>query len=240
MHFTVITFKCTFRFNINLQSRSTSTPHRDRDCHPAEDQIRLCSSQTPISGLQSLPSGNLQEDYTLRNVIQSLNSLTSRTTAVLQWIPAHTGIYGNEVVNQLAKEGSKKQQPKSKLSYQEAKSLIRNKRLADFKHRNGDYNHQQDTIRLLSRNDQTMIFLLRTGHCRLRSHMKKIGIERSAFCPCGLEAQTTAHVLQSCPLHKRERESTWPTESSLGNKLHETATDLRLTVRFIALMELQK
>ena len=62
---------------------------------------------------------------------------------------------------------------------------------------------------------------LRTGHCRLRSHMKKIGIEKSALCPCGLEAQTTVHVLQSSPLHKRERESTWPTESSLGNNCME-------------------
>ena len=40
---------------------------------------------------------------------------------------------------------------------------------------------------------------------RLHSNMKKIDIEKSALCPCGLEAQTTAHVLQSCPLHKRER-----------------------------------
>jgi len=84
-------------------------------------------------------------DYTLRNLIQRLNSLTSRTTAVLQWIPVHTGIHGNEVADQLTKEGIKKQQPKSKLSYQEAKTLIRNKRRADFKHRNGGYNPQQDT-----------------------------------------------------------------------------------------------
>ena len=41
------------------------------------------------------------------------------------------------------------------------------------------------------------------------------------------------HVLQSCPLHKEERVSTWPTESSLGEKLHVTATDLCLRVRFI-------
>ena len=120
--------------------------------------------------LQSLASGN-PEDYTLRKLIQSLNSLTSRTTAVLQWIPANTGINGNEVADQLAKEGSKKQQPKSKLSYQEEKTLIRNKRLDDFKHRNGGYNPQQDTLRfLISRHEQTMIFRLRTGHCRLCSH----------------------------------------------------------------------
>ena len=58
-----------------------------------------------------------------------------------------TGIHGNEVADQLAKEGSN-QQPKSNLSYQGAKMLIRNKRLADFKHRNGGYNPQQDTLRL--------------------------------------------------------------------------------------------
>ena len=137
------------------------------------------------------------------------------------------------------KREARSKQPKSKLSYQEAKTLIRNKRLADFKHKNGGYNPQQDTLRLLSRHKQIIIFRLRTGHCRLRSHMKKIGIEKSALCPCGLEAQTTAHVMQSCPLHKRERESTWPTESSLGNKLYGTATDLRLTVWFIALTALQ-
>ena len=77
-----------------------------------------------LSVLQSLASGN-PEDYTLRNLIKSLNSLTSRTTAILQWIPAHTSIHGNLVADQLAKEGSKKQQPKSKLSYQEAKTCIR-------------------------------------------------------------------------------------------------------------------
>jgi len=83
------------------------------------------------------------------------------------------------------------------------------------------------------RHEQTMILRLRIGHCRLRSHMKKIGIEESVLCPWGQEAQTTAHVLQLCPLHKEERETTWPTESSLGNKLHGTATVLHRTVRIM-------
>ena len=138
-----------------------------------------------LSVLQSLASEN-PEDYTLQNLIQSLNSLTSRPTAVLQWIPAHTGLHGNEVADQLEKERSKKQQPKSKLGYKEAKTLIRNKRLADFKHRNGGYNPQQNTLRLLSRHEPTMIFRLRTGYFRLRSHVDKIGIAKSALCPGGL------------------------------------------------------
>ena len=45
-------------------------------------------------------------------------------------------------------------------------------------------------------------FGLRTGHCRLRSHMKKIGIKKSALCPCGLEAQT--RVMPSPQKRKRK------------------------------------
>jgi len=89
----------------------------------------------------------LFKDYTLHNLVQSINKLTSRTTAVLQWIPAHTGIHGNEVADQMAKIGSKKQQPKSKLSYR-ANTFIKNKRQADSKHIlvNGGYAPEQDTL----------------------------------------------------------------------------------------------
>ena len=153
---------------------------------------------------------------------------------VLQWIHAYTGIHGNEVADQLAKEGSKKQQPKSNLSYQEAKTLIRNKMLADFKHINGGYTPQQDTHRLLSRHEQTMIFRLRTDHDIPAKNRPLLTTQPHEKDWHG-RIQTTAHVLQSWPLHKKEREITWPTESSIGNKLHGTATDLRLTVRFIAL-----
>jgi len=85
-----------------------------------------------------------------------------------------------------AGKGSRQQKssnPNQNLIHQEAKTLIRNKRIAYFKHRNAGYKPQQDSLRLLSRHEQTMIFRLITGHCRLRSHMKKIGIEESAFAP---------------------------------------------------------
>mgnify|MGYP000031196869 CR=1 FL=1 len=120
-----------WRYVLKLQSRTTSTPHRDRDCQPAGDKTKegcaphrlpICTAITRIRKSRRLH---------LTKFNTKLNSLASRTTAVLQWIPTHTGIHGNEVADQLAKEGIKRQQPKSKLSYQEAKTLIRNKRLAD-------------------------------------------------------------------------------------------------------------
>jgi len=69
----------------------------------------------------------------------------------------------------MAKFGSKKQQPKSKLSYR-TNTFIKNKRQADSKHIlvNGGYAPQQDTIQQVSRHEQTIIlFWLRTDHCRL-------------------------------------------------------------------------
>jgi len=77
--------------------------------------------------------------------------------------------------------------------------------LADLKHRNGGYNPQQDTLRLLSRHKQTMIFRLRTGHCRLLSHMKKIGIEKSALCPCRLETKPKSMSCSHALSTKRKR-----------------------------------
>ena len=124
---------------ITEQKHKHSLPRQRLPPSWRQYQRRLCSILTDsLSVLQSLASGN-PEDNILRKLIQSLNSLKSRTTAILQWVPAHTGIHGNEVADQLAKVGNKEQQPKSKLSYQEAKTLIRNKGLADYKHRNGGY-----------------------------------------------------------------------------------------------------
>ena len=108
-------------FVTHIYSLYTHTPIHNLKLHVFEYKWRQLETRPKkvvlltdsLSVLQSLASGN-PEDYTLRNVIQRLNSLTSRTTAVLQWVPAHTGIHGNEVADQLAKEGSKKQQPKSK------------------------------------------------------------------------------------------------------------------------------
>ena len=90
---------------LKLQSRSTSTETVTQLETRPKKSVLLTDS---LYVLHSLASGNL-EDYTLRNLIQSLKSLASRTTAVLQWIPAHTGIHGNEVADHLAKERNKKQ-----------------------------------------------------------------------------------------------------------------------------------
>ena len=74
----------------------------------------------------------------------------------------------------------------------------------------------------LPRHQQTTIFRLRTGHCRLNNHLKRIGVKTSAQC-CGEADQTPEHFLQSCSLYHQARQQIWPTYVSLKTKLWGSA-----------------
>ena len=53
-----------------------------------------------------------------------------------------------------------------------------------FSHcKTGGYNINQDALHQLPRHQQTIILCLRTGHCRLNSHLKRTGVKTSAQCP---------------------------------------------------------
>nr|KAG5685356.1 hypothetical protein BaRGS_005428 [Batillaria attramentaria] len=61
-------------------------------------------------------------------------------------------------------------------------------------------------VLILSGHQTTIYRLLRTGHCGLRAHLKRIGVADTALCQCGLADQTPSHVLRDCPLHEEMRQ----------------------------------
>ena len=183
------------------------------------------------AALQSLSSDSPDRD--VQKIKEDLHSIPPRCTVVLQWIPAHCGISGNEEADQLAKNGSKMIQPNSTTTYREAKTLLKNKRKTEWRRSTDNYNPKQDPINNLKRNDQTAIFRLRTGHCSLRSHLKRIGVSPSALCDCGAE-QTVHHILQDCPKLEAQRRRSWAQEVPTSTKLYGTANDLRCTVQVLA------
>ena len=154
-----------------------------------------------------------------------LSKLIESRRVVLQWIPAHCGISGNEKADELAKRGANMQQENLPITIKQKKTIIKN--MFRVKTIHDDYHK-------LDRAGQVILLRLRTGHNRLNAHMyKKMKLVPSSMCICNIEDQTTQHILQRCPNHTNIRNQLWPDNTTLQQKLYGPLEQLRKTVSFI-------
>ena len=79
-----------------------------------------------LSALQTLQSNPTDKTIILCMQLNKLSKKKKKRKIVLQLIPSHSGITGNDTADQLAKEGSKLSQPPSTILYEEAKTLVKN------------------------------------------------------------------------------------------------------------------
>ena len=182
------------------------------------------------SALQAMESGN---DKNLNNLMLALSSLCENHTTVLQWIPAHCGIPGNEIADMLAKKGSSYTQENTSTNLKEATTIIKAHQRAQWLEQHPKFK-PDDPLHKLTRAEQVIIFRLRTGHNRLNYHMhRKFNIGQSDQCPCQTGSMTVEHVLQSCPKHQNLRQQAWEHEVPMTTKLYGCLRDLLVTSTFI-------
>ena len=93
--------------------------------------------------------------------------------------------------------------------------------------------HRKTRLSTLDRRTQTTTFRLRTGHCGLGKHLKRLGLPDSAHCECGSEEQTPEHILQTCPHLKTARQQFWSEGTKVGTKLWGQAAELQRTADFL-------
>ena len=180
------------------------------------DVVFLTDSRSALDAIQNQNEPNL---------IRILNGSLGKRRVVLQWIPAHCGINGNEMADKLAKRGAAMTQHDNPITLTEKKTIIKHsfraKKIPDNYHK-------------LDRAGQVIILRLRTGHNRLNSHMyKTMKLVQSPLCTCRTGDQIADHILQDCPTFTNLRTQIWPDGISLHQQLHGTTEDLRRTVGFI-------
>ena len=182
-----------------------------------------------LSVLQALQSNRNSE---LNSLSSTLASLCRNHVVVLQWIPSHCNVHGNETADSLAKEGSTQAQEDRSTSFFEAKTIIKAKQQKKWMQEHPRYN-RADPYHLLPRREQVIMFRLRTGHNRLNYHLyTKLRIGQTEQCPCRTDSQTTEHLLQSCPLFEALRQRTWPDHTPMVQKLYGSLEDLQRTATF--------
>ena len=180
------------------------------------DVVFLTDSRSALDALHNQSEPHLS---------RILHSILGKRRVVLQWIPAHCGINGNEMADKLAKKGATLTQHDNPITFAEKKRIIKH----SFKTKKIHDNYHK-----LDRAGQVIILRLRTGHNRLNSHMHKtMKLVQSPLCTCQTENQTADHILQDCPTFTNLRTQIWPDGISLHQQLHGTTEDLRRTVGFI-------
>ena len=191
--------------------------------------VILTDASSVIQAIRN-PKRNDMDD--IRSQLQTISSRFQEFT--VQWIPSHCGIPGNERADTLAKNGSQKEQPDTRTSYEEIQTILKRERQNRWNrdHQERDTN---DNIKRLNREGQVLIFRLRTGHCLLRGHLfEKFKIGESGRCLCDSgENMTPYHILQDCQMFRGLREQYWPQETPVRQKLYGSLEDLYGTVHCV-------
>ena len=145
-----------------------------------------------------------QDDSMITEITELLDELEANI--IIQWIPGHCGIEGNEEADREAKRataGRKREEEGTKgIPLHTAKARIR-RLIVDppISHQRTKAIYQGTRGEaVLSRKEAVMLAQLRSGHCRrLAAYRSIVEDGFSPLCPnCNLEPETLSHWLQEC------------------------------------------
>ena len=170
-----------------------------------------------LSSIQALTALNTKS-RTVNSCLSALNRLGANNTLELKWIAAHSGHWGNEKVDELAKSGTTASTPTHLCPIPQSyinKEI--NTKVNNLNHEHWNSNGPKHTKMILGRNgpkivkninnslkhnrkDYRTAIQLITGHCGLNKHLHNMQKTHSSDCPlCEHAEETVSHFLGLCP-----------------------------------------
>ena len=166
--------------------------------------------------------------------VKAFTKLADENTVHLKWIKAHTGHWGNEKADELAKTGTVSSNLVCSLvPLNHIKNMINDK---VNRHAHTDLilgNHHTNTLKILTNNlnNRTGICII-TGHIDLNKHLHRINRSDTSNCPnCTDTEETVAHYIGQCPAYSRIRGDTLGTYYDSINKIMDN-NNIDLIINF--------
>ena len=205
-----------------FQAELTAITEASRFCSEnyRSEQIEFFSDS--LSSLQSL-KGIKFNSKTVLTSHEAISKLASTNKVSLNWVPAHSGIWGNEEADTLAKEGtSSTNLLTGYLPLSFVKKAI-NDKVAQSSQADWIRDPHEHTTMMLGPKSHTIISNINklminsrsryrtavhliTGHLPLNKHLCRIQRAESDICPkCLYDIEDVSHFLGRCPFYSRLR-----------------------------------
>ena len=78
--------------------------------------------------VEIISSNRISQDCQIEGLLEDIDNLSKNKHVIIQWIPSHINVDGNDKADELANKGSKENQNQIPLPYQSIKSAITRKR----------------------------------------------------------------------------------------------------------------
>lgn len=189
------------------------------ESHNISNAVIFSDSKSALESISINPIYNKLNSDIILNIRNSLfNSSSKGLNITLVWIPGHSGIRGNEVVDSLAKQATSQQVDNKHYRYQTYDILNLPQRQAHqswqedwdktSKIKGRSYASIQALVprkpwfskyKKLNKKSVSILSRIRLGHCCTPVFLNKIRIRDSSLCECGFEEGSLDHIFFACP-----------------------------------------
>ena len=220
------------------------------DKQEVENLVIFTDSLSALQKIKTQTTTSDPLDPLTADFLRHIEDIVSRTRIaqiILQWVPGHMGITGNELADQEAKRGLAENPPHRAMHYSVAKRIIaqhnRREWILEWKNStNKTVRHYADKRPIpiksdpadeLSRANQAAITLLRLRQFSTKQWLNRIGKIPDPNCECG-QIETISHLLIYCPKSNDSRKRAWGLEQpTLKSAIFGTANQLNKTLDFL-------